>query len=158
MNLPRGSRAGSTTDVPHGRKAGRVRVLLTRCARRWPTWLAVALVVITFADGTAPFELLAALLVVMPLCYLAFGARRRELGTQRALAVQLAGLVVFAAVGLSALAVGPPGAGYVVAVGWFAHGVWDAVHHRTGKVVPQAWSEWCGVVDILGAAAIVLLA
>jgi hypothetical protein len=117
----------------------------------------VALVVVTFADGAAPFELLAALLVVMPLCYLAFGARRRELGTRRALAVQLAGLVVFTAVGLLALAVGPPGAGYVVAAGWFAHGVWDAVHHRTGKVVPRAWSEWCGVVDFLGAAAIVLL-
>lgn len=158
MTLSRGPRADTTTDVPHDSKGATARAILTACARRWPTWLAVGLVVVTFADGSAPLELLAGLLVVMPLCYLAFGAARRELGTRRALAVQVAGLLGFTAVALLAFAVDPPSARYLVAAGWFAHGVWDLVHHRTGKVVPRAWSEWCGVVDLLGASAILLLA
>lgn len=149
--------AMTTTDALRDGKGTTARVFLTACARRWPTWLAVALVVVTFADGAAPLGLLAALLGVMPLCYLAFGAARRELGTGRALAVQVAGLLGFTALALSALVVDLPGARYLVAGGWFAHGVWDFVHHRTGKVVPRAWSEWCGVVDVLGAAAILLL-
>ncbi|MEW2136566.1 hypothetical protein AB0892_08165 [Streptomyces sp. NPDC005409] len=157
MTLPRGARAGTPSDVPDHGSGSTARALLTWGARRWPTWLAVALVVVTFADGTAPLGLLATVLVVMPLCYLAFGAVRRELGTPRALAVQITGLVGFTAVALLALGMSPPGARYLVAAGWLAHGVWDCVHHRTGKVVPRAWSEWCGVVDVLGSAAILLL-
>lgn len=154
MTLPEGP-AG--IRVPDAGKGVTARAVLTACARRWPTWLALALVVVTFADGAAPVGLLAALLVVMPLCYLAFGAARRELGTGRTWAVQAAGLLGFTALALTALAVDPPAARYVVAAGWFAHGVWDLVHHRTGRVVPRAWSEWCGVVDVFGAAAILLV-
>jgi hypothetical protein len=126
-------------------------------AHRWPTLLALALALVTFVDGVPPTRFLAALLVVMPLCYLAFGVARGELGDRRTLLVQLAGLVGFTALAATALTVTGDLALWVVALGWFAHAVWDLVHHRTGSVVPRAWSEWCGVVDASGALAIVLL-
>ncbi len=126
-------------------------------ARRRPTVLALVLAVATFADGLPPTPFLAALLVVMPLCYLAFGAVRGELGDRRALTVQTTGLVVFCAWAAAVLLAGGRTALYVVAAGWFAHALWDLRHHRTGRIVPRAWSEWCGVVDASGALAIVLL-
>ncbi|MFE1349657.1 hypothetical protein [Streptomyces sp. NPDC058757] len=126
-------------------------------AHRWPAWLALALAVATFADGLPPTSFLAALLVVMPLCYLAFGAARGELGDRRALTVQAAGLAVFCAWAAAVLLLDGRTALYVVAAGLFAHALWDLAHHRAGRVVPRAWSEWCGVVDAAGALAIVLL-
>ncbi|MEU5216820.1 hypothetical protein AB0G79_11590 [Streptomyces sp. NPDC020807] len=127
-------------------------------AHRWPTWLALALALATFADGLPPASFLAALLVVMPLCYLAFGAVRGDLGERRTLAVQTAGLVAFGAWAATALLLDGGNALYVVAVGWFGHALWDFAHHRGGRVVPRAWSEWCGVVDASGAVAIFLMA
>ncbi|MEU3607480.1 hypothetical protein AB0E83_18850 [Streptomyces sp. NPDC035033] len=129
-----------------------------RLAHRWPTIAAVALVVVTFVDGVPPLGLLAGLLAVMPVCYLLFGAFRGELRGSRVLAVQFAGLAAFTAVALLALAVDETWGLRVVAVGWLAHGVWDVVHHRSGRVVPRAWSEWCAVVDLGGALAILALA
>ncbi|WP_435188663.1 hypothetical protein [Streptomyces sp. bgisy126] len=127
-------------------------------AHRWPTLLALALTLVTFVDGAPPTGFLAALLVVMPLCYLGFGAARGELSDRRTLAVQLAGLAAFCAAAVLVLSLDGRPALYVLAAGWFAHGLWDLAHHRLGRVVPRAWSEWCGVVDASGALAILLLA
>ncbi|MFC8916869.1 hypothetical protein ACFT5C_13970 [Streptomyces sp. NPDC057116] len=125
---------------------------------RWPTVLALALVVATFFDGVPPLGLLAGLLVSMPLCYVLFGALRGELRRPGVLPLQLAGLVGFVAVALIALAVDDTLGRYVLATGWLAHGVWDFAHHRADRVVPRAWSEWCCVVDAFGAVAIVVMA
>lgn len=38
---------------------------------------------------------------------------------------------------------------YVVAAGWFLHGVWDTVHLRLDRVVSRSYAEFCGVFDIL---------
>ncbi|MCT9084173.1 hypothetical protein [Streptomyces fulvoviolaceus] len=127
-----------------------------RTMHRWPTLLAVGVAVATFADGLPALELLAGLLVLMPLCYLAFGAVRGELRTPGALTLQAAGLLAFGAVALVAVAVDDTVARYVLAAGWLGHAVWDVVHHRSGKVVPRAWAEWCFVVDLLGAAALLV--
>ncbi|OKK03955.1 hypothetical protein AMK26_20535 [Streptomyces sp. CB03234] len=132
--------------------------MLGALGHRWPTVLALALVVVTFVDGVPPVGLLAALLVVMPLCYLLFGSLRGELRRPGVLVVQIAGLLGFTAVALAALAVDGTLGLYVVAAGWLAHGIWDFAHHRTGKVVPRAWSEWCCVVDVLGALSMAVMA
>ncbi|WP_030238817.1 MULTISPECIES: hypothetical protein [unclassified Streptomyces] len=129
-----------------------------RLPHRWPTLAAVALVVVTFVDGVPPVGLLAGLLAVMPVCYLLFGAFRGELRGSRVLAVQLAGLAGFTAMAALALAVDEKLGLRMVAVGWLAHGIWDILHHRSGRVVPRAWSEWCAVVDVGGALAILTLA
>ncbi|MEE1753103.1 hypothetical protein [Streptomyces sp. SP18CS02] len=149
--------ASHTPKSPAGTPsaAGRVLRLL---GHRWPTWLALALVAVTFIDGSPPLTFLAALLIVMPLCYLGFGALRAELRRPGVLALQTAGLLAFATLAPVALLVDRTAGHYVVAAGWFAHAVWDLAHHRAGRVVPRAWSEWCGVVDLFGAAAIALSA
>ncbi|WP_241253654.1 hypothetical protein [Streptomyces sp. W1SF4] len=84
-----------------------------------------------------------------------------ELRGRGALGLQLAGLAGFSAVALLALPAPVVDAGWapwVLAAGWYAHAAWDFFHHRSGAVVPRAWSEWCGVVDAAGATAVVLLA
>ncbi|CAL9348900.1 hypothetical protein SUDANB120_00419 [Streptomyces sp. enrichment culture] len=123
-------------------------------AHRWPTLLALVLGAATFADGLPGRGFLAALLVVMPVCYLLFGALRRAFGGTRMVAVQVAGLLVFGAAAAVAVSVGESAGLRLLAAGWAAHAVWDFVHHRTGRVVPRAWSEWCCVVDLCGAAAL----
>ncbi|GAA4926788.1 hypothetical protein GCM10023237_55510 [Streptomyces coeruleoprunus] len=145
-------------DGSHGPRTRRASGVLRLLAHRWPTWLALALVVATFGDGAPSRTFLAGLLAVMPLFYLGFGALRGELRRPRVLALQAAGLVAFAAAALAALAVDRAAGHYVLAAGWLAHAVWDFFHHRAGRVVPRAWSEWCCVVDLFGAAAIFLLA
>ncbi|MET9437100.1 hypothetical protein [Streptomyces sp. NPDC006551] len=144
---------GGRRTSPSG-AAGILRAL----GHRWPTLLALALAVTTFVDGLPAPAFLAGLLVAMPLCYLLFGALRGELGRPGVLIVQLAGLLGFAAVASAASAVDETLGLFFLAAGWLAHGVWDFVHHRTGQVVPRAWSEWCCVVDVCGALAMVAFA
>jgi hypothetical protein len=72
------------------------------------------------------------------------------------LLVQTGGLVVFGGLALIGLIVAPEAARYVLAAGWFAHGIWDLVHLRRNAVVSRSYAEWCGVLDILIAAELVL--
>ncbi|MFI8184170.1 hypothetical protein ACIF70_27145 [Actinacidiphila glaucinigra] len=125
---------------------------------RWPTWLALALVVATFADGLPRLEFLAWLLVVMAVCYPIFGALRGELRRSGVLVLQTAGLVGFGVLAMVALAMDHSLGWYVLAAGWLSHAVWDFAHHRAKTVVPRAWAEWCFVVDLFGAAAMVFMA
>ncbi|WP_405771278.1 hypothetical protein OG539_40855 [Actinacidiphila glaucinigra] len=124
---------------------------------RWPTWLALALVVATFADGLPRLEFLAWLLVVMAVCYPIFGALRGELRRSGVLVLQTAGLVGFGVLAMVALAMDHSLGWYVLAAGWLSHAVWDFAHHRAKTVVPRAWAEWCFVVDLFGAAAMVFM-
>ncbi|MGW7052236.1 hypothetical protein [Streptomyces sp. NPDC054887] len=134
------------------------RGVLVAVGHRWPTMLALALAVATFADGLPAPGFLAALLVTMPVCYLLFGALRGELRRPRVLALQIAGLVGFAAVALIAVTADETFGLYLLAAGWLGHAAWDFVHHRSGRVVPRAWSEWCCVVDACGAVSMAVLA
>ena len=72
------------------------------------------------------------------------------------LLIQTGGLVVFGGLALVGLTVAPEAARYVLAAGWFGHGVWDLVHLRRNAVVSRSYAEWCGVLDILIAAELVL--
>ena len=93
----------------------------------------------------------------MPVAYLLFGWVRGELADPRQLAVQLAGLAGYSAFAFAAVVLGGSVGRYVLAAGWLGHAAWDLWHHRTGRVVPRAWAEWCFVVDILGAAAFLVV-
>ena len=70
---------------------------------------------------------------------------------------QVAGMVGFGAVALLATAVDPTASRYLVAAGWLAHGVWDFVHLRRGRVVARSYAEWCGVFDVVVAAQLLVL-
>ena len=70
--------------------------------------------------------------------------------------VQFGGLVLFGGLALIGLSVAPEIARYVLAAGWLGHGVWDLVHLRRDKVVSRSYAEWCGVLDVLIAAELLL--
>lgn len=80
-------------------------------------------------------------------------------GTGRAgVGLQLAGLALFGGLALVGLAVAPEVGRYVLAAGWLGHGVWDLVHLRRDAVVSRSYAEWCGVLDVLIAAELLLAA
>ena len=134
-------------------------------ALRW--WLAAATLLGCIALQLAGTPLSAPdrlvwMLPTLPLIYLAFGTARGALRRPGVLPVQLAGLVGWTALTVVALLVERPAARYVVAAGWFAHGIWDVAHHRdlnrnrcTG-VVPRWYAEACVIVDILVGASLLV--
>lgn len=71
--------------------------------------------------------------------------------------VQVLGMVCFGALAFAALYVDQDLGRYLVAAGWFAHGVWDFAHHRAGKAVARSYAEFCAVTDILVAVVILFL-
>jgi len=89
---------------------------------------------------------------------LVWGAVDGQLREPGMFRVEAAGMLGFGVLALVALAVEPDLARYLVAAGWFAHGLWDLVHLRLDKVVVRSYAEWCGVLDILVAAQLVLFA
>lgn len=125
------------------------------------------LVVETFQWRRATWGLLAALLVsftalkavdiVDPaavvagaaLAVLVWGALEGRLFRSRVLQAQALGMIGFGAVALTGMIVDPDAGRYIVATGWFAHGIWDIVHLKLDKVVLRSYALWCAVIDII---------
>jgi hypothetical protein len=147
---------------------GRPREVATALARRWPTWLAVGLSALTLGGGGTDQGVrgLSEALLILPLEYLVVAALGRREASWGVVVVGVTGFVVLRAVdvvppaavvvALAGLAVDPDLGRHLVAAGWFLHGVWDLVHLRADKVVARSYAEWCGVVDVLIAAQLVL--
>ncbi|MFI1486205.1 hypothetical protein [Streptomyces sp. NPDC020747] len=203
-----------TTDAPTSGTASRTtsaaasdgRRPVEMLKQRWPTALAVALVILTTAGGSgeladivgafgdalpllpllyvvihqigrphvtwpvlgAGVAAMVALgaqdvvsqpvaLVAIALAVLVWGAVRGTPHGRAAFGVQAAGAFAFGALALVGLAVDPDLGRYLVAAGWFFHGVWDFVHLRLDKVVARSFAEWCAVVDVLVAVHLLLL-
>ncbi|MFF5496242.1 hypothetical protein [Streptomyces aquilus] len=73
-------------------------------------------------------------------------------GVPRAWGLQAVGVAVFGALAVTGLAVDPEAGRWLVAAGWFCHGVWDVAHltlERLKGVVAPTFAEWCAVVDVL---------
>jgi hypothetical protein len=135
-----------------------LRKLATLLARRWPTWIALAVVAVTVADGgPLPLDLFAWLTLVMPPAYLGFGAARKDLQPAAMLMLQLAALGFYVGLTAVALSVDDDLARYLLALGWIAHAFWDGVFFHANRVVPRPWAEWCGVVDLCLGGAILFL-
>ncbi|MEV1018069.1 DUF6010 family protein [Micromonospora sp. NPDC049751] len=122
-------------------------------ARRWPAGLALLVTVDMWVD---PGVLSPWTMLVLPGGYLLIGLARRTLRGPGVLATQLAGLAVWVALTLAAVAVGGRTAAWLVALGWLAHAGWDVIHHRTGRVVPRGYAEFCGVLDVVLAGVMIL--
>ncbi|MGC4746274.1 hypothetical protein ACLQ28_11490 [Micromonospora sp. DT201] len=122
-------------------------------AHRWPTGLAVLMTVELWVDPRvfSPWTML-----VLPGGYLVIGMARRTLRRRRVLATQLGGLAVWVALTLVAVTVGGRAAAWLVALGWLAHAGWDLMDHRTAKVVPRGYAEWCAVFDAALAGTMIL--
>ncbi|MGI5373465.1 hypothetical protein ACQEV2_04260 [Streptomyces sp. CA-251387] len=121
----------------------------------WPVLGAglVAVFVLPFQDVVAPSTVLVALALVL----LAWGAVRGTPHGRATLGVQAAGALVFCGLALAGLVVDPDLGRYLLAAGWFFHGVWDFVHLGLDKVVSRTFAEWCGVIDVLVAVQLLFL-
>ena len=95
--------------------------------------------------------------VWLALIVLVWSAASGHLQESSILRVQALGMVGFASLALAALAVDPDLGRYLVAAGWFLHGVWDFVHLRLDKVVVRSYAEWCGVFDVVIAAELLFI-
>jgi hypothetical protein len=83
------------------------------------------------------------------------GQRLREPG---GLALQAAGVFVFGAIGLAALYAAPGAGVYLVALALLGHAAWDAFHYARDRVVTRPYAEFCGVLDLVLAVVILVLA
>jgi hypothetical protein len=73
---------------------------------------------------------------------------------------QLVGVAVFGAiavVALAASAASPLAGGVLIAAGLLGHAAWDIVHHRRREVVTRPYAEFCAVLDVALAVAVIVL-
>ncbi len=122
----------------------------------WPAFF-VSVVVITAAKlGWTDFDatwILIALAALLAVSGLLTGAVRPAGG----LPLQTIAMLGFGAVAAIALYIDQVVGAYLVAAGLLAHAAWDAYHHRANKVVARSMAEFCFVLDVLLAVAIVIV-
>jgi hypothetical protein len=130
-----------------------VLAILRRRGWSWPVlFVAVAIfVALRLQDVVDPVVVLLAVALAAAIWGTGHGRHR-----ERDFRVQLAGMAGFAAIALTGLAVDPDLGRYLVAAGWFAHGVWDWVHLAKDRVVSRSYAEWCGALDVTVAAGLVV--
>jgi len=128
---------------------------LQRRQASWPVVLVAIMAVIGLwaLDVIAPSVIFSALALIV----LGWGAVDGQLHRPGEFRVQALGMVGFGALAVGGLVLDPDLGRYVVAAGWFLHGIWDFVHLKLDKVVARSYAEWCGVVDVLIAAELVFL-
>ncbi|HEX2158426.1 MAG TPA: hypothetical protein VHS79_15830 [Actinomycetes bacterium] len=131
-------------------------LVVAKLRRRQAAWPALAVgftlvVALGALDVLAPPAVLAALALVV----LVWGAVDGQLHRPDQFRVQALGMLGFGALALAGLVVDPDLGRYLVAAGWFLHGVWDFVHLKLDTVVARSYAEWCGVFDVLIAAQLV---
>lgn len=129
---------------------------LQKRSAAWPAFF-VSVVVITIVkmaaidiDPTWPLIGLAALLAGYGL----LGGAARPAGS---LPIQAIAMVGFGAIAAIALFLDDDAGAYLVALGLFAHAGWDVYHHRADKVVTRSLAEFCFVLDVLLALAIIVV-
>ncbi|HEX2030851.1 MAG TPA: hypothetical protein VHL78_05555 [Actinomycetota bacterium] len=115
----------------------------------------VTLVIPSLLSDRAAFGFLAILLGMIAAVYLGFALQD---GRRRAFVVEYGGMVLFAGAATVALVVQ---GGIVLALGYFGHGLWDAIHHRRGldTVMPWWYVPLClGYDALIGAYVLLRLA
>jgi hypothetical protein len=131
-------------------------LVVAKLQRRQASWPGLvvgftSIIALRVLDVIAP----AAVFSAVALIVLVWGAVDGQLRRPDPFRVQALGMVGFGALALAGLVVDPDLGRYLVAAGWFLHGVWDFVHLKLDKVVARSFAEWCGVVDVLIAAELV---
>jgi hypothetical protein len=132
--------------------------------RPWTAWLAFALLsaVVTalqflYAHGVVAIDAPVTMTFVLVLLWL-WAVLRNRSGGGRTMFVQTAGMLGFGALTLICAAVEPRWAVQLAGAGILAHAAWDAYHFTADKVVNRAWSEFCGVLDVLTGVALIVAA
>ena len=122
-------------------------------------WLVffMSVVVITAAKlGLTGFDATWVLLGLAAL-FAGYGLLRGATRPAGGLPLQTIAMIGFGAVAAIALYVNEVAGAYLVAAGLFAHAGWDVYHHWANKVVTRSLAEFCFVLDVLLAVAIVIV-
>jgi len=129
---------------------------LQKPSTAWPVFF-ISVVVITAAKfGLTDFDATWVLLALAGL-FVAYGLLRGATRPTGGLPLQTIAMIVYGAAAAIALLVDEVVGAYLVAAGLFAHAAWDAYHHRTNRVVVRSMAEFCFVLDVLLAVAIVIV-
>ena len=131
-------------------------LVVAKLRRRQASWPVLVV-------GITPFIALRALDVIAPaavfsavaLIVLVWGTIDGQLRRPDPFRVQALGMLGFGTLALAGLVADPDLGRYLVATGWFLHGIWDFVHLKLDKVVARSYAEWCGVLDVVIAAELV---
>jgi len=158
-NLPNGIGEDATDDRSHARRPPEHHGLGGFLKHRWPTLGGVAAVIVVDVVSRVIGEdlelyVLAWGVFVIGVAYLVWGAGRGALQSRGPLVLQTFGAIGFGSVALAALYADPDLGRYVLAAGWFGHGLWDVAHHVANRVVPRWYAEFCAVADVLAGCAI----
>ncbi|MCG5217014.1 hypothetical protein [Streptosporangium sp. KLBMP 9127] len=131
---------------------------MAKLRRREATWPGLAIGIVAVV-GLRMLDLIppAAFFAAIALALLVWAGMDGQLRRDGSFRVQALGMLFFGALALAGLIVDPELGRYLVAAGWFLHGVWDFVHLKQDKVVARSFAEWCGVVDIVIAAELVFM-
>jgi hypothetical protein len=125
-------------------------LVVAKLQRRQASWPVLVVGITSFIalralDVIAPSAVFSAVALLV----LVLGAVDGQLRRPDPFRVQALGMLGFGALALAGLVVDPDLGRYLVAAGWFLHGIWDFVHLRADKVVARSYAEWCGGVDVL---------
>jgi hypothetical protein len=85
-----------------------------------------------------------------------YGLLRGAARPTHGLPLQTIAMVGFGAIAAVALLVDATVGGLLVAAGLLGHAAWDLHHHRANRVVTRPFAEFCLVLDVLLAVAIVI--
>lgn len=113
---------------------------------------AVAVALIFDAEWLA-LSIIAALGVVLIVMGFARGTWRASVNRR-----QLIGVAAFGALAVAASLTSPLIGGILIAVGLVAHAAWDVAHHVRRAVVSRPYAEFCAVLDLALAVAVIVLA
>ena len=131
---------------------------LDRRSASWVVFLAGFAVVVVFLDLLdSAIDPSVVLLVAAPL-FLVLGVARGRLRRPGGLPLQTVEMLTFGSIGLVALYVDPDLGGKLVAIALLGHAAWDAYHYLRDRVVARSYAEYCGVLDLLVGAAILVIA
>jgi hypothetical protein len=128
--------------------------------RRRASWVVLlAALPVAFFFPQTPWVNPPVVLLAAAAAFLVLGAvRGQRLREPGGLALQAAGVLVFGAIGLAALYVAPGAGVYLVALALLGHAAWDAFHYARDRVVTRPYAEFCGVLDLVLAALVLVLA
>jgi hypothetical protein len=128
--------------------------------RRRASWavLLAGLPLALFIPATSGLNPSVILLLVAAAAFLVVGVARGQLRRPGGLTLQAAGVLAFGSTALAALFVAPELGAYLVAFALLGHAAWDAYHYLRDRVVARSYAEFCGVLDLLVGAAILVMA
>lgn len=125
-----------------------------RPAVAWPAFILSVIIITAARIGAIAVDPTWLLLGVAGLLFI-FGILRSGMRTE-GLPLQSLAMAGFGAAAAASLFVDARLGAYLVATALFAHALWDAYHHWTNRVVVRSLAEFCAILDLALAGAIVV--